>query len=196
MKKNRTPRLALVLVAALATMAVFASTAPAKDRNGNGIKDAWEKAHGLSTKKDQGNRDADGDGARNRCEYQAKTDPNVADSNGDGVTDGDTDTDGDGATNRAESNLRSNCGRANSHLQIRRATVTSFADGVLVLTVRGGGTVTAPVSASLKCDTKGASAAKKGKKAPSCTTDDLVADAKVHKARTKGGKFVGITLVK
>lgn len=198
MKRNRTSRLALVLVAALASMAVFAAQAPAaKDRNGNGIKDAWEKAHGLSTKKDQGNRDADGDGARNRCEYQAKTDPNVADSNADGVNDGDTDTDGDGATNRAESNLRSNCGRVNSHLQIRRATVTSFTEGVLVLTVRGGGTVTAPVSSSLKCAVKGAKSAKgKKTKAPACTTVDLVADAKVHNARTKGGKYVGITLVK
>lgn len=202
MKRNRTSRLALVLVAALASMFVLAAQASAapKDRNKNGVPDAWEKAHGLSTKKDQGNRDADGDGARNRCEYQAKTDPNVADSDGDGVTDGDADTDGDGATNRAESNLRSNCGRKNSHLQIRRATVTSFVDGVLVLTVRGGGTVTAPVSSSLKCAVKGAKTSAKGKgkgkKAPACSTADLVADAKVHKARTKGGKFVGITLVK
>jgi hypothetical protein len=204
MKTSRTHRFTMLLVLALTAIAVFAVQAPAKnsasakDKNGNGIKDAWEKANGLSTKKDQGNRDADGDGSRNRCEYQAKTDPNVADSNGDGVVDGDADSDGDGATDRAESNLRSNCGRANSHRRIRRATVTSLTDGVLVLTVRGGGTVTAPVAENLRCSTKAkASAAKsKGKaKTPACTVTDLVAGVKVHKARTKGSKFVEITLL-
>jgi hypothetical protein len=203
MHKKNTSRLASILALMLFAVAVFAAQAPAapKDRNGNGIPDAWEKAHDISTKKDQGNRDADGDGARNRCEYQAKTDPNVADSDGDTIVDGDEDTDGDGATNRAESNLRSNCGRANSHLQIRRATVSSFTEGVLVLTVRGGGTVTAPVSSTLRCAVKkadGASTAASGKQpaAPSCTTADLVAGAKVHNARTKAGKYAEITLVK
>lgn len=203
MHRKNTSKLASVLALMLFAAAIFAAQAPAapKDKNGNGIPDAWEKAHDLSTKKDQGNRDADGDGARNRCEYQAKTDPNAADSDGNAIVDGDEDTDGDGATNRAESNLRSNCGRANSHLQIRRATVASFTDGVLVLTVRGGGTVTAPVSSTLRCAVKkpsGASTAAKGKKpaTPACTTADLVAGAKVHKARTKSGKFVEITLIK
>lgn len=156
---------------------------------------------------DQGNRDADGDGARNRCEYQAKTNPGLADTDGDTISDGDEDTDGDGATNRAESSLHSNCGRANSHLQIRRATVTSLADGVLVLTVRGGGTVTAPVSDTLRCTVKKAKTGVsttsskgkgKGKGSPKtiCTVTDLIAGAKVHKARTKGGKFVEVTLTK
>jgi hypothetical protein len=188
----------LLLLAAV--FAVQASAAP-KDRNGNGVPDAWEKAHGLSIKKDQGNRDADGDGARNRCEYQAKTNPQGADSDGDAIVDGDEDTDGDGATNRAESSLHSNCGRANSHLQIRRATVTSLTDGVLVLTVRGGGTVSAPVSSTLRCSAKkaAASTASKGKNNPKkagCTVADLVAGAKVHNARTKAGKFVEIALIK
>lgn len=193
----------LTAVLALLVMAMFVVTAQAgaapKDRNHNGIPDAWEKKHDLSTKKDQGNRDADSDGVRNRCEYQAKTNPNAADSDANGVADGDEDTDGDGATNRAESNLRSNCGRANSHLEIRRATVTSFADGVLVLTVHGGGTVTAPASETLKCSLKKSTNARssvKGKKSAGCTSADLVADMKVHKARTKSGKFVSITLIK
>jgi hypothetical protein len=204
MKSNKTPRIALLLVMALTGMAIFAGTSAAKpkDANHNGIKDSWEKSHGLSTKKDQGNRDADSDGARNRCEYQAKTDPNVADSDGDAIVDGDEDTDGDGATNRAESNLRSNCGRANTHLQLRRATVTSYVGGVLVLTVKGGGTVTAPTGSNFKCAVKkahdAATASKPAKKAKpvACTTADLVAGTKVHNARTKGSKFVAITLVK
>ncbi|MBJ7354457.1 MAG: hypothetical protein JHC98_06490 [Thermoleophilaceae bacterium] len=204
MTRTYTTKMAMMLTLLMLAVSVFAAQASAapKDRNDNGIPDAWEKAHDLSTKKDQGNRDADGDGARNRCEYQAKTDPGVADSDADTIVDGDEDTDGDGATNRAESNLHSNCGRANSHLQIRRATVTSLTDGVLVLTVRGGGTVTAPVSSTLRCSVKkatdDASTSSEGKGSPksSCAVADLVTGAKVHKARTKGGKFVAVTLVK
>lgn len=191
--------LTMLLIASVVIVAQ-AAAAPKKDHNNNGIPDAWEKAHDLSTKKDQGNRDADGDGARNRCEYQAKTDPNNADTDGNTIVDGDEDSDGDGATNRAESNLHSNCGRANSHLEIRRATVTSFVDGTLVLTVRGGGTVTAPVSSNLVCTVKKSSnssgSSSKGKKPAKCTTADLVAGAAVQKARTKAGKYSAITLVK
>lgn len=206
MNKHKTFRLLATIalaVVALAAVAAQGSAAP-KDRNSNGIPDAWEKKHDISTKKDRGNRDADADGARNRCEYQAKTDPNNADSDANGVADGDEDSDGDGATNRAESNLSSNCGRANSHRQIRRATVTSFTDDVLVLTVRGGGTVTASVSDKLRCEVKQAaktvSSAKSGKskdkKPAACTTADLVEGVAVHKAKVKSKKFVSITLVK
>ncbi len=203
MRKATPKKLITVLALAMLVVAAFAAQASAKpkDNNSNGIPDAWEKAHQISTKKDRGNRDADADGASNRCEYQAKTDPNVADTDANGTVDGDEDTDGDGATNRAESNLHSNCGRANSHLRIRRATVTSFVDGTLVLTVRGGGTVTAPVSSSLRCSTKKAKSkpvatASKGKKPAACTTEDLVAGTSVHKARIKSGKFVELTLIK
>jgi hypothetical protein len=197
LKHHRVTAVLALLVMTMFVITAQASAAP-KDRNHNGIPDSWEKKNDLSTKKDQGNRDADSDGVRNRCEFQGKTDPNNADSDGNGVADGDEDTDGDGATNRAESNLRSNCGRANSHLQIRRATVTSFADDTLVLTVRGGGTVTAPVSSTLKCALKdrSASTAAKGKKPAGCTSVDLVAGTKVHNARTKSKKYVAITLVK
>lgn len=187
---HKTSRIAMLVIAALAGMAVFAFTAQAKDR---------------------GHRDSDRDGASNRCEVQAKTDPNNADSDGNGVVDGDEDTDGDGATNRAESNLRANCGRVNNHQRIRRATVTSYADGVLVLTVKGGGTVTAPVSETLRCTArtvvKGKSDSSKGKKPAAakskkryrnraCVEGDLVAGAKVHKARKSGGKFVEVTVLK
>lgn len=205
MQRKNTSRLISMLTLMLFAAAVFAAQAPAapKDKNGNGIPDAWEKANGISVKKDQGNRDADADGSRNRCEYQAKTDPNNADSDADGIVDGDEDTDADGATDRAESNLRSNCGRANTHLRIRRATVESFTDGTLTLTVRGGGTVAAVTSDKLRCTYKPAAKKKSGKKltksaatAKRCTTADLVSGAKVHKARTKSSKFVEITLIK
>ena len=183
-----TKRLILVFAFAIVATAILATSASAKTN---------------------GHRDADKDGATNRCEIQAKTDPNNVDSDANGVVDGDEDTDGDGATNRAESNLRSNCGRANSHLRIRRATVTSYLDGILVLTVKGGGTVTAPVADPLRCSarTKVKPSPSKGKKPAAskskaryrnskCAEGDLVAGAKVHKARTKGGKFVEVTVLK
>lgn len=187
---HKTSRFAMLVVAALAGMAIFAITAQAKDR---------------------GHRDSDRDGASNRCEVQAKTDPKIADTDGNGVVDGDEDTDGDGATNRAESNLHANCGRVNNHQRVRRATVTSYVDGVLVLTVKGGGTITAPVSDTLRCTArtvvKGKSDSSKGKKPTAakskkryrnraCVEGDLVAGAKVHKARKSSGKFVEVTVLK
>lgn len=179
----------MLVVAALAGMAIFALSAQAEDR---------------------GHRDSDRDGASNRCEVQAKTDPKIADTDGNGVVDGDEDTDGDGATNRAESNLHANCGRVNNHQRVRRATVTSYVDGVLVLTVKGGGTITAPVSETLRCTAKVKkvkSNPSKGKKPAAakskaryrnraCVEGDLVAGARVHKARKSSGKFVEITILK
>lgn len=183
-----TKRLLLMFALAIIVIAVFALSASAKTN---------------------GHRDADTDGATNRCEIQAQTNPNNVDSDADGVVDGDEDTDADGATNRAESNLRSNCGRANSHLRIRRATVSSYLDGILVLTVKGGGTVTAPVADPFRCTarTKIKSGNSKGKKPSAakskarhrnskCAEGDLVAGAKVHKARTKDGKYVEVTVLK
>jgi hypothetical protein len=207
MNKKSTSRLLSLFALALLLTTVFAAQASAapKDRNHNAIPDAWEKAHGISVKKDRGNHDADGDGSRNRCEFQAKTDPNIADSDGDTIADGDEDTDGDGATDRAESSLRSSCGKANTHLQLRRGTVNSLTDGSLVITVKGGGTVTAPLSAKLRCEIKpGKLGAKKNasvagankRAAKRCTEADLVEGVKVHNARTKGGKFVAITIIK
>ncbi|MGK2877046.1 MAG: hypothetical protein ACSLFF_00480 [Solirubrobacterales bacterium] len=60
-----------LLLLAVAVFAAQASAAP-KDKNGNGIPDAWEKSHDLSTKKDQGNRDADG--ATDRAESKLRAD--------------------------------------------------------------------------------------------------------------------------
>ena len=50
---------------------------PATDRDGDGLPDAWEAAHGLNPDEPaDAARDADGDGAGNREEWQAGTDPN------------------------------------------------------------------------------------------------------------------------
>jgi hypothetical protein len=80
----------LAVVIGLAILAlVAASPAAAKDRNDDGIPDRWEKKYDLSLKKDQARRDQDKDGARNKAEYRAKTNPRDADSDDDGTEDGD-----------------------------------------------------------------------------------------------------------
>ena len=78
------------LFATLAALALIAvpATASAKDRNGSGIPDRWEKSHGLSLKKNQARRDQDRDGLRNKGEWKAKTNPRDRDSDNDGLSDG------------------------------------------------------------------------------------------------------------
>jgi hypothetical protein len=95
-----------IAVALAALLAVFAMPALARDRNGDGLPDRWEKHNNLSLKVKQSKRDQDRDKLNNRSEYRAKTDPRKADTDGDGLKDGeeidegtdprDPDTDNDG----------------------------------------------------------------------------------------------------
>jgi hypothetical protein len=75
---------------ALGALALLAmpSLAAAKDRNHDHIPDRWEKKHHLSLKVNQARKDQDGDHLRNRAEFLAGDNPRKADTNGDGVMDG------------------------------------------------------------------------------------------------------------
>jgi hypothetical protein len=75
---------------ALGALALLAmpSLAAAKDRNHDRIPDRWEKKHHLSLKVNQARKDQDGDHLRNRAEFLAGDNPRKADTNGDGVPDG------------------------------------------------------------------------------------------------------------
>jgi hypothetical protein len=84
-----TRRVALVLAAAVALLlAAMTGSAAAKDRNHDNIPDRWEKRHGLSLKVNQAKRDQDQDDMPNLGEFEGDTDPLDADTDGDGVPDG------------------------------------------------------------------------------------------------------------
>jgi hypothetical protein len=103
------------------------------DRNRDRIPDRWECRHNLSLKVKQTTRDPDRDGLNNLGEFKAGDDPHKADSNGNGVNDG------------------------NEH----SGTIKSFvADagspntGTLTIALDGGGEVTGKVTSSTECKVK------------------------------------------
>lgn len=79
-----------LLAVALGAVAllVMAGPAVAKDRNHDRIPDRWEKRHRLSLNVNQARRDQDGDHLRNLAEFRAGDNPRNADSDGDGIPDG------------------------------------------------------------------------------------------------------------
>jgi hypothetical protein len=121
-------RLLTALIAVVA-LAIVPASAMAKDRNHDKIPDKWEKRHHLSLHHDQARRDQDKDGLRNLAEYRAGTDPRDADSDNDGIEDGDE-----------------NAG-----------TVKSFEGGVLTIALAKGGEVSGTVTdtTEIECDDQG-----------------------------------------
>ncbi len=83
-------RLTIFALAALGALAMLAlpAIAAAKDRNHDRIPDRWEIHHHLSLTVNQAGRDQDGDHLRNRAEFLAGDNPRKADSDGDGIPDG------------------------------------------------------------------------------------------------------------
>src|SRR4051812_6056700 len=109
-----------ILAGGIACSVLVAGSAQAKgtDRNRDGLPDRWERAHHLSLRLNQARRDQDHDGLDNRGEYRAGMNPHDRDSDDDGTADG-----------------RENAG-----------SVTSFANGLLTITLAKGGTLTAKVT--------------------------------------------------
>jgi hypothetical protein len=140
--KGRRARFGMTWFAlALGALALLAmpALAAAKDRNHDHIPDKWEKRHHLSLKTNQAHKNQDSDSLRNRAEFLAGDDPRDADSNDDGVNDGED-----------------NAG-----------TITSFDSetGKLVINLFGGETISGLVDGGteIKCeDHSGASASSEG----------------------------------
>jgi hypothetical protein len=77
------------MLVAVAGLLALAGSASAKDRNHDRIPDRWETRHHLSLHHDQARRDQDKDGLKNRAEFRAGLNPRKADSDNDGIDDGD-----------------------------------------------------------------------------------------------------------
>ena len=69
-------------------LAIFVAPALAKDSNHDGPPDSWEKQNNLSLRIKQSKRDPDHDKLSYRDEFKSKTNPHKADTDGDGVPDG------------------------------------------------------------------------------------------------------------
>jgi hypothetical protein len=78
----------LALALGAVVLLVMAGPAVAKDRNHDHIPDRWEMRHRLSLNVNQARRDQDHDGLRNLAEFRAGDNPRKADSDGDGIPDG------------------------------------------------------------------------------------------------------------
>src|SRR4051812_31134838 len=111
---------------AIAASLMLAGGAFAKDRNHDRIPDKWEKHHHLSLHHKQGRRDQDHDGLKNRGEFRAHLNPRDADTDNDGIDDGDE----------------------------HPGTVQSFENGVLTIALANGGTVSGAVTdeTEVECD--------------------------------------------
>jgi hypothetical protein len=127
---KRTIRILLLAAGACAALLAFAPGAMAHnwrgDRNHDRIPDRWERANHLSLKVNQARHDQDHDGLRNRGEFLAGDNPRKADTDDDGIDDG----------------------------QEKAGTVVSFTGGVLVVHLFNGDDVKGTVddNTELKCE--------------------------------------------
>jgi hypothetical protein len=122
LRRNFALAMALAVVASL----MLAGGAFARDRNHDRIPDKWEKRHHLSLHKKQGRRDQDRDGLRNRAEWKSRLNPRDADTDDDGIKDGEEHT----------------------------GKVESFDGTTLVISLFSGGTVSGAVTdeTDVECD--------------------------------------------
>ncbi|MEA2403977.1 MAG: hypothetical protein QOE08_624 [Thermoleophilaceae bacterium] len=93
-----------LFVSAVVAFGVLAlpAGAMARDRDHDKMNDRWEARHGLNTHRNDAAGDPDKDGLKNLGEFRAHTNPRDADSNNNGIEDGDEDRDHDGVDNANE----------------------------------------------------------------------------------------------
>src|SRR5213592_922794 len=109
------------------------------DRNHDRIPDKWECRHHLSLKVKQTRRDPDRDGLNNLGEFKAGDDPHKADTDGDGINDG------------------------NEHAGTIQSFVADTGNpntGTLTIALDGDGTVSGKVTADTECKVESPATAK------------------------------------
>jgi hypothetical protein len=104
-----------VLTTVTLALALALPAAGANDRDGDGLRDAWERKHGLTLPQladSDGDgvidsaEDHDGDQLAHLGEQRFGTDPGQPDSDADGRRDGDEDSDGDGVIDALDQHRR------------------------------------------------------------------------------------------
>jgi hypothetical protein len=99
----------------VAVALLLPTTAVAVDRDGDGLRDAFERKHGVTSPKHYDSdrdgvvdaaEDSDGDRLSDLGEQRIGTDPGKPDSDGDGTSDGAEDHDGDGHSNAQQQDRR------------------------------------------------------------------------------------------
>src|SRR4051794_3796646 len=91
-RRRHMKRLTLIITAAaaLALLALpGAALAKSRDRNHDRLPDKWERHFHLSLSKNQAKADQDHDGLKNKGEFKNHTSPRDADTDNDGLDDGD-----------------------------------------------------------------------------------------------------------
>lgn len=192
-------RLRVLLTLAIAAVAALAisGTASAKDRNHDRIPDKWEKRHKLSLKVNQARRDQDHDRLRNLAEFKAGTNPRKADSDGDGIPDGEenagTIASFDPQTGKLtinlfngetisgfvteETEIECGCGRAAGEEQTGTARASSESAGE-----SSGSADDEPGQEAGDDEAEGSDDVGDAEDGGSCTTEDLVEGATVREA--------------
>jgi hypothetical protein len=117
------------LLAAVGMLALLAgpSQARTRDRNHDRIPDKWERHYHLSLRVNQARRDQDHDGLTNLAEFRAQDNPRDADSDNNGIADG-----------------QENAGK-----------ITDITGNTVTVTLFTGGTITAQVTpdTEIECET-------------------------------------------
>ena len=170
MKKNT---YVLGLIIALLTLAL-PSAASARDRDHDGLSDRWEKRHKLSVKRNSAHADLDRDKVDNANEYRQRTNPRDADSDNDGRGDGREDTDRDRLNNRSEDATGNDPRDPDTDDdgvkdgRERAGTVVSFEDGLLLIDLANGSSVSGLVTGDtdFKCKSESEAERAHGKRGP------------------------------
>ena len=81
-------RLSIALLATLILVAPAAAKSSKAKNDRDRMPNGWEKKHGLNVRVNDAQQDPDGDLLVNIAEFKNKTDPQNADSDGDGFSDG------------------------------------------------------------------------------------------------------------
>lgn len=168
MRKIKLLMFGVVLAALLALPG--AAMAKSRDRNHDRIPDKWEKHYKLSTHRNVANGDPDKDGLKNLGEFRSHTNPRKADTNGDGVRDGQADTDNDGVSNSDEMSDQTNPSDSDTDNdgvndgQEKSGTIESFTpdqgstnSGTLVIKLADNSTVSGRVDSTteIECHNQG-----------------------------------------